>query len=295
MMDAPLDGLDFVRTPITYYGGKQRLVTLILSLIPEHKLYCEPFVGGAAVFFAKEPSEMEVINDLNGEVVNFYRVCHSDFKKLEKLIQSTPHSRQVHQEAQTILKNASKHNALKRAWAFWVQTNMSFSARIFGGYAYERKSNGTLKRFVNKKLAFNKEVCDRLNMVDIENNDALQVIKSRDTLDSFFYCDPPYFKSEMGHYKGYSEKDFRELLTVLSKIKGKFLLSSYPSEILEEFTKKHRWHKFSKETEVSVTHQTDKIKTEVLTANYPLKNELSGLDKEILMRAKSLKLKLALT
>ena len=294
-MNAPLDGLDFVRTPITYYGGKQRLTSLILSLMPEHKLYCEPFVGGAAVFFAKEPSEMEVINDLNGEVVNFYRVCHNDFKKLEKLIQSTPHSRQVHQEAQIILKNPSKYNAIKRAWAFWVQTNMSFSARIFGGYAYERKSNGTLKRFVNKKLAFNKEICDRLNMVDIENNDALQVIKSRDTTESFFYCDPPYFNSDMGHYKGYSVKDFRELLTVLSKIKGKFLLSSYPSEILEEFAKKHRWHKFSKDTEVSVTHQTDKIKTEVLTANYPLKNELSGLDKDILVRAKSLKLKLALT
>lgn len=293
-IESPLDGLDFVRTPITYYGGKQRLVSSILSLIPDHKLYCEPFVGGAAVFFAKEPSEMEVINDLNGEVVNFYRVCHSDFKKLEKLIQSTPHSRQVHQEAQTILKNASKYNGIKRAWAFWVQTNMSFSARIFGGYAYERKSNGTLKRFINKKLAFNKEVCDRLNMVDIENNDALQVIKSRDTEGSFFYCDPPYFNSNMGHYKGYSEKDFKELLTVLSKIKGKFLLSSYPSEVLLEFTKKHRWHTFSKNTEVSVTHQTDKVKTEVLTANYPLKNELSGLDQDLLIKAKSLSLRIKL-
>lgn len=220
MMESPLEGLDFVKTPITYYGGKQRLVNLILSLIPEHKLYCEPFVGGAAVFFAKEPSEMEVINDLNGEVVNFYRVCHGDFKKLEKLIQSTPHSRQVHRETQDILKNTSTQDPVKRAWAFWVQTNMSFSARVFGGYAYEKKSNGTLKRSVNKKIAFNKEVGERLNMVDIENNDALQVIKSRDTKDSFFYCDPPYFNSDMGHYKGYTEKDFEDLLTTLSKIEG---------------------------------------------------------------------------
>ncbi|MEO1050206.1 MAG: DNA (cytosine-5-)-methyltransferase [Bacteroidota bacterium] len=293
--ESPLEGLDFVKTPITYYGGKQRLVSLILSLIPDHKLYCEPFVGGAAVFFGKEPSEMEVINDLNGEVVNFYRVCHSDFKKLEKLIRSTPHSRQIHRETHDILKQTGKHDQITRAWAFWVQTNMSFSARVFGGYAYERKSNGTLKRFVNKKLAFNKEVCERLSMVDIENNDALQVIKSRDTKDSFFYCDPPYFNSNMGHYKGYSENDFEELLKTLSSIQGKFLLSSYPSEILEKYTKKYKWYTLEKSTGISVTHQTDKVKIEVLTASYPLRSELDGIDELLQLKARSIKIKLALT
>ncbi|MBP2831282.1 DNA (cytosine-5-)-methyltransferase [Aquimarina sp. U1-2] len=292
--ESPLEGLDFVKTPITYYGGKQRLVNLILSLIPKHKLYCEPFLGGAAVFFAKEPSEMEVINDLNGEVVNFYRVCHNHFQKLDKLIKATPHSRQVHRETQDILKHPNQCDAIKRAWAFWVQTNMSFSSRIFGGYAYERKSNGTLKRFVNKKLVFDQTIRDRLEMVDIENNDALQVIKSRDAVDSFFYCDPPYFNSNMGHYKGYTEKDFEELLNMLASIKGKFLLSSYPSEILDHYTKKHRWYTLKKSTEVAVTKQTDKVKTEVLTANYPLENNLSGIDEAILVNAKAIKLRFQL-
>ncbi|MGB5931022.1 MAG: DNA (cytosine-5-)-methyltransferase [Cyclobacteriaceae bacterium] len=293
-LESPLGNLDFVnKTPITYYGGKQRLVKLILSLMPEHKLYCEPFLGGAAVFFAKEPSNMEVINDLNGEVVNFYRVCHSDFQKLQKLVKSTPHSRQVHRETQDILKNPEKHDLIKRAWAFWVQTNMSFSSRIFGGYAYERNSNGTLKRFVNKKIAFTEAIMERLEMVDIENNDALQVIKSRDAADSFFYCDPPYFNSNMGHYKGYTEKDFEELLNVLANIKGKFLLSSYPSEVLQKFTQKHKWHTLTKKTGVAVTKQTDKIKTEVLTANYPLQSDLSGLTAPIKVHAQALRLRLA--
>ena len=293
-LESPLGNLDFVnKTPITYYGGKQRLVKLILSLMPEHKLYCEPFLGGAAVFFAKEPSNMEVINDLNGEVVNFYRVCHSDFQKLQKLVKSTPHSRQVHRETQDILKNPEKHDLIKRAWAFWVQTNMSFSSRIFGGYAYERNSNGTLKRFVNKKIAFTEAIMERLEMVDIENNDALQVIKSRDAADSFFYCDPPYFNSNMGHYKGYTEKDFEELLNVLANIKGKFLLSSYPSEVLQKFTQKHKWHTLTKKTGVAVTKQTDKIKTEVLTANYPLRSDLSGLTAPIKVHAQALRLRLA--
>jgi DNA-cytosine methyltransferase len=294
-LESPLGNLDFVnKTPITYYGGKQRLVSLILSLIPGHKLYCEPFVGGAAVFFAKEPSNMEVINDLNGEVVNFYRVCHSDFKKLEKLVQSTPHSRQVHRETQEILKSADKFDPLKRAWAFWVQTNMSFSSRIFGGYAYERNSNGTLKRFVNKKLAFTEVITERLDMVDIENNDALQVIRSRDSPDSFFYCDPPYFNSDMGHYKGYTEEDFTNLLDVLCEIKGKFLLSSYPSAILDRYTKKHKWHTLTKQTGVAVTKQTNKVKTEVLTANYPIKTELNGVTDLLQIRARALKMNLIL-
>lgn len=273
---SPLDGLGLVKkTPITYYGGKQRMADMIVSLMPEHKLYCEPFVGGAAVFFAKEPSEMEVINDLNGEVVNFYRVCANDFRKLEKLIQATPHSRQIHRESAEVLKNADRHNPVKRAWAFWVQTNMSFTSKMFGGYAYERNSNGTLKRFVNKKLAFTPEVKERLDMVDIENNDALRVIQSRDSADSFFYCDPPYFNADMGHYKGYTEQDFTDLLTTLSQVKGKFLLSSYPSEVLVKFTKKHHWHTLSKDSNIAVTHQTEKKKTEVLTANYDI-SELSS-------------------
>ena len=294
-IESPLAGLSHVKkTPITYYGGKQRLVSLILSLIPEHKLYCEPFVGGAAVFFAKKPSEMEVINDLNGAVVNFYRVCKTEFAKLEKLIQATPHSRQVHRETQDILKNAAKLNPVERAWAFWVQTNMSFSSRIFGGYAYERNSNGTLKRFVNKKLTFTKDLQHRLDMVDIENNDALQVIKSRDGADSFFYCDPPYFNSDMGHYKGYTEKDFTQLLETLSDIKGKFLLSSYPSDVLDGFTKKHKWHTITKQVGVAVTKNTNKVKTEVLTANYPLKYELNGANYQLQMKARCLKLNLNL-
>lgn len=64
-----------LRTPITYYGGKQRMLGYILPLIPDHTLYVEAFSGGAAVFFAKKPSKAEVINDLRGDVVNFYRIC----------------------------------------------------------------------------------------------------------------------------------------------------------------------------------------------------------------------------
>lgn len=263
-----------MKTPITYYGGKQNMTKDIIPLIPAHRLYCEPFCGGAAVFFAKPASEMEVINDMNGHVVNFYRVCKNDFAILRYLIQSTPHSRKVHREAEFILKNAEHFSDVKRAWAFWVQTNMSFSSRIFGGYAYERKSNKTIKRTVNKKLAFGKELVTRMSMVDIECNDAVQVIKSRDTDESFFYVDPPYYNSDCGHYKGYTEQNFIGLLTCLSQIKGKFLLSSYPSDPLSRFTQEFSWFTHSINKRVSVT-KTDKVKTEVLTGNYDFKRYIA--------------------
>jgi len=64
-----------LKTPITYYGGKQQLSQIILGLIPEHNLYCEPFCGGAAIFFAKEPVPVEIINDTNRELINFFKVA----------------------------------------------------------------------------------------------------------------------------------------------------------------------------------------------------------------------------
>ena len=132
------------------------------------------------------------------------------------------------------------------------------------------------------------------NGVDIESNDALRVIKSRDGADSFFYCDPPYFNSDMGHYKGYTEKDFTQLLETLSEVEGKFLLSSYPSDVLDGFTKKHKWHTITKQSGVAVTKQTNKIKIEVLTANYPMKSELNGANDQLQMKARCLKLNLNL-
>ena len=286
------------KTPVSYYGGKQNLAKRIISLIPDHNLYCEPFIGGGAVFFAKEPSPAEVINDLNGNVVNFYQVCKLQFTKLQKLIQSTPHSRKLHTEAAEILKDEKLKDPVKKAWAFWVQTNMSFSSRIYGGYAYERKSNGVTRTILNKKNAFTKEIAERLDLVDIECNDALTIIERRDTEDTFFYIDPPYFNSDMGHYRGYSEEDFTNLLQLLSGIKGKFLLSSYPSEVLLKFTKKHHWYQDSIEQTISVVKgKRDKKKIEVFTANYDItkmKNSLNGADENLntalLFKSKALRL-----
>jgi Site-specific DNA methylase len=259
-----------LKTPISYYGGKQKLVSTILKIIPAHTLYAEPFLGGAAVFFSKSPSNIEVLNDTNKELINFYRVLQNDFVSLEKEIRITLHSRDLHRKASVIYNNPDMFSEVKRAWAVWVLSTQSFSAIIDGSWGYDKGKNTTTKKISNKREGFTEEYAIRLQNVQLESADALYVIKSRDTPATFFYCDPPYFNSDCAHYDGYSVDDFESLLKTLSAIKGKFLLSSYPSDLLKRYTKDNKWQTRSIEQLVSVNAKGgyQKRKEEVFTANY---------------------------
>jgi DNA adenine methylase len=263
-----------MKTPISYYGGKQKLASTILKLIPNHDLYAEPFIGGAAVFFAKEKSKVEVINDTNKEIINFYKVIQSDFVSLEKEIQISLHSRDLHRKAEVIYANPDMFSELKRAWAVWILANQSFASNLDNSWGYDIKKGSTSKKIQNKKESFTMDYAIRLQEVQIECTDALRIIESRDNPDAFFYCDPPYYNSNCGHYDGYSLQDFENLLILLSKIKGKFILSSYLSPILKQYTKDFGWHTETFDFTVSVANnygKPGKPKTEVLTANFPLK------------------------
>ncbi|WP_442795297.1 DNA adenine methylase [Pelobium manganitolerans] len=261
----------YLKTPITYYGGKQRLCARIIDVVPEHNLYCEPFLGGAAVFFAKPPSTVEVLNDTNRELINFYRVVQNDFVSLEKMIRITLHSRDLFEEASVIYNHPRMFNEIKRAWAVWVLSCQGFAGQLDSSWGYERKSDKTGKKIINNRDRFTEDYAIRLQNVQLECADALYVIKSRDSESSFFYCDPPYVGSDCGHYDGYTDMDFEALLTLLASIKGKFLLSSYPNKTLQAFVKQNGWHQWSIEQSVSVNNKGGKrkAKTEVLTANYP--------------------------
>jgi len=261
-----------MKTPISYYGGKQKLADKIISLIPSHTLYAEPFLGGGAVFFAKPTSEVEVLNDTNRELINFYRTVQNDFVGLEKEIRITLHSRDLHRKAAVIYNHPDMFSEIKRAWAVWVLSSQSFSAQLDGSFGFDKSKNTTTKKIINNRERFTEDYAIRLQNVQLESADALYVISSRDGEDSFFYCDPPYFNSDCGHYDGYSEQDFENLLVKLSAIKGKFLLSSYPSELLKKYTKQNNWQMWSLEQNVTINNKSGylKRKIEVLTANYPI-------------------------
>ena len=229
-----------MKPPLTYYGGKQKLADRIISMMPVHRIYCEPFFGGGAVFFAKTPVEIEVISDINGELINFYKVLKNDYKKLNKEIKATLHSREEHQIAEVVLKYPKLFSEVKRAWAVWTLANQSYASRLGGTWRCDFKDNSTSKKLINKRNNFTEEYAKRLEQVQIDNRDAIKVIQLWDTKESFFYLDPPYFNSNMGHYKGYTEQGFEDLLKTLSVIKGKFILSYYEDPLIRELYSKYR-------------------------------------------------------
>jgi DNA adenine methylase len=262
-----------MRTPLSYYGGKQQLATRILGMIPEHQVYCEPFCGGAAIFFAKEPSRVEIINDTNGELINFYEVLKLNFPALEQEIKISLHSRKQHRQAEVIYANPDMFDRVKRAWAVWMLVNISFGSKLNGCFGYDRTGT-TSKKMANKRSGFNIDYTIRLQQVQIECCDALRIIRSRDTPGSFFYLDPPYVGYDQGHYDGYTQEDFDALLRLLETIQGKFILSSFRNASLADFTHRNGWFTEEIRLSSSMTHgqgRTVRDKVEVLTTNYPIK------------------------
>jgi DNA adenine methylase len=257
-----------MKTPITYWGGKQTLAPLIISNIPAHTTYVEPFLGGGAVFWAKPPSAVEVVNDLNREVVNFYRQAKSNFPALSERIAASPHSRAIYEDALAIYGSPHLFTDLDRAWAFYIATNQGRSGRI-GSWGYGTISNAVEKKIANRRNDFSAEYAARLDRVQIECADALKIMRLRDRPTTFFYVDPPYHNADMGHYGGYTAADFSALLDLCAGMQGMFLLSSYPSDILEAATRQYGWHTVAVELYCPASGNKKK-KVEVLTANYPI-------------------------
>lgn len=254
-----------MKTPISYYGGKQVMLSHILPLIPPHKIYVEPFFGGGAVFFAKPPAETSVINDTNDWAINFYKECKTNFEPLQEMIQATLHSETLHKKAAEILKTRSG-TPTEQAWAFWVQTNMSFSKGMFKGFAFS-KGKKQIRETRNKIAAFTSNISSQLQYAAIFNRDALDLIPRFDTPETFFYLDPPYVSSDCSHYNGtWGAAEQGKLIKILESIQGKFMLSGYPNDL----TATRKWYRreFTKNLSVSGKDNTGKKKTETLIMNY---------------------------
>ncbi len=264
-----------LKTPISYYGGKQNMLKHLLPLIPEHKIYIEPYFGGGSLFWAKEPAKCEIINDVNMNLVNFYKVLKNDGAALENKIKDTLHSRETYKKAMLIYDCPwlFADDPVIRAWAMYVVTNQGFLHMV--GSRWFDKGHKSPQVFKNKVDLFGVNLADRIRHTQIEQNDAYKVMLSRDSENSFIYADPPYINTNMGHYaKTYSEADFIRDLEVLANIKGKFLLSNYPWEILNQYIKKYNRYVKTFDKPLSASHNANawktRRKTEVLVANYPI-------------------------
>lgn len=268
-----------MRTPITYYGGKQNMLQHLLPLIPEHKIYVEPFVGGGALFWAKPPSYMEAINDINGMVINFYQTIVSDFEALNERIQNTLYSEEIFFNSQKIYQFPEGYSYVDKAWAFWMCTNYAFSGKIGGGWKWCNGTGGSHTGifFCGKKKEFTDAILHRLEKVQISCRDAQVVMDNRNTPDTLVYLDPPYPGSDQGHYKGYTFGHLQNLLIQMETFKGKFILSNYPSEMMDEAILRNKWfsYAFDKRLSGCRTPEIMRRKTEMIVTNYQINNLFS--------------------
>jgi DNA adenine methylase len=257
-----------LKTPISYYGGKQMMLRHLLPLIPEHNVYTEAFAGGAALYFAKDPAEVEVINDINGNLVNFYRVLKTEFIPLKKRIDGTLHSREEHEYAQIVYDFPRFFNQIERAWALWVMSKQSFASKLNGPWGYDKKTNSVPKKIQFAKDAFTIEFSKRLEQTQIESTDALRIIRSRDTPETFHFVDPPYINSDCGHYAGYNLADFQNLLELLISVQGKFMLTMFPHPYLDEMINQYCWKVKEVERTISASKTSRRKQKELIVMNY---------------------------
>lgn len=207
--------------PLAYIGGKNRLAAQIISMLPEHTTYVEPFAGGAQVFFHKQPSKVEVLNDLDGEIVNFLRVLQWHHEEFLRYLRFMVVSRKTHE-----LLSASDPKTLtdvQRAGRFYYLQKNSFGGLVVKQayhYGVVQRPNFNPRRLPEVIAAAHR----RLQQVQLECLPYHQVLAKYDRPTTLFYLDPPYWQRKLYKFN-LSGDDFRALEHRLHTIKGRFVLS----------------------------------------------------------------------
>ena len=257
-----------------WYGGKYSHLGWLLPLLPETTHFCEPFGGSAAVIINKPPSPVETYNDIDSEVVNFFRVLREQKDPLIEAIGLTPFSREEFEKA--ISEPIIGLTGLERARRFYirarqVRTGLAQTASN-GRWAYCRLTSragmaGAVSRWLGAVEDLS-EIAQRLLRVQIENDHAIDVINRYDSEETLFYCDPPYPHESRGDINAYrfemTDLEHIELAGVLHSVKGKAALSGYHCDLLDEIYGDWKVH----EANSKKVHSVKTERTEVLWTNY---------------------------
>lgn len=211
-----------MKSPLAYIGGKSKLSKQIISMIPDHTTYCEVFAGGAWVFFTKQPSRVEVINDLDGDLVSFYRVVQNHLEEFLRQFKWLLTSREQFLDWKDQL-NGRGLTDIQRAARYYYLQRLAFGGRV-RNRSYGVQVEGPPRINLIRLEEDMSQVYLRLANVHIENLSWEELITRYDKPGTFFYCDPPYHKCP--DYKhNFALDDFVSLAEALGRIRGKFMLS----------------------------------------------------------------------
>lgn len=223
-----------LRSPIKWFGGKGMMAKKIIALFPPHRTYVEPFGGGASVLFAKKPSPVEVYNDIDSGLVNFFRVLRdpAKFERFHRLVVLTPYSREEYNLCRKTWEDCE--NDVNRAHLWYVVARQNFSG-VFGGSwsSVITESSRRMARSVSGYLSAIQQlpaIATRLQCVQIEHVDWRRILERYDTKDTLFYLDPPYvLETRQGTRYAHelTTEDYHELIQQLLVLVGNVVLSGY--------------------------------------------------------------------
>jgi DNA adenine methylase len=233
------------RPLVRYHGSKWTIAPWIISFIPKHRVYVEPYGGGASVLLRKARSHEEIYNDLDSDIVNLFKVTRDSGEKLSELLKLTPFSREEYEQSYLPTDDPVERarRTVIRAYMGRASTGATGDLSENGKTATGFRSNSSKAGKTAAQVWGNYEsalqgVIERLQGVVIENRNALEVIKQQDSKDTFFYVDPPYLPSVRDAGKDYrhemSEKDHAELAAVLNEVEGAVIVSGYHSDLYDD-------------------------------------------------------------
>ena len=261
-----------LKPPFEYYGGKAHLAPKIAALLPPHDHYVEPFAGGLSVLLAKEPSQAETVNDLDGDLVTFWRVLRDQPEELERVCSLTPHSVDEFVSANE-RTTASDLEVARRVFVVLTQgREHSLKPRDAGGWRRSLKTSARtpMPRVLSAQAERISAIAERMAGVSIENDDALNIIRRYGREPSVcIYADPPYLGETRGMGGGYGidqkEEEFhREFAAACKEAKSSVVISGYDSALYAELFA--GWERMDMTTRPT---QSRDRKMEVLWSNRP--------------------------
>lgn len=265
-----------INTPFGYFGSKNKIAMQLCEDLPPHNCWVEAFCGSAALTLRKTPSPIEIINDIDNDIVNFFEQLRDNTEELLKIIELTPYAEHELQKAR--IKDPKTTNNLERARCFLIQAMMAING-VFGkekgGFSYSDSysRNGydaRVNRWNNLPERLNL-VIDRLKSVRIENKDARKILQRYlNRPATLVYLDPPYLtKRTNGYNIDINDENFhKELLTLSNKAKCMIFISGYENKLYSTLlTPKRGWGKKTIQTITKDSKGKVHARTEVIWMN----------------------------
>lgn len=268
-----------MKPPIAYYGSKLSIAADIVSVLPDHDHYVEPYAGSLAVLLAKPRTKMETVNDLDNRLMSFWRVLRDRGDELARACALTPHGRAelaaAHERADDELEDA------RRLWVLLTQSRTGTTRKVgWRQYVNPKGSGMGMPRYLSTYVDRIAPVVERLHDVSLESRPALEVIASYGKHPGcLLYVDPPYFGTRAKNYglEQQGEADHRDLADALHACRASVVLSGYDSPLYTELYR--GWHRYEIHT-LTTQGTGPSSRIEVLWSNRPLASQEGLFDGE---------------